>query len=91
MKIRRLWRVTSIKKALATKAPRQKVPKAFFGAASCPGGFVAGQSRSLIDQLLAQYSKSIVLFFLNSALLSSPLGWDAPASNKQHSRENEIA
>jgi hypothetical protein len=23
--------------------------------------------------------RSVVLFFLNSALLSSPLGWDAPA------------
>jgi len=34
---------------------------------------------------------TIVLFFLKAALLSSPLGWDAPASNKQHSRENEIA
>jgi len=42
-------------------------------------------------RLAPEKTTTIVLFFLKAALLSSALGWDAPASHQQQSRENEIA
>jgi hypothetical protein len=84
--------VTSSKKTLATKAPRNwRFTRPFFVRLRV---LVAWWHDRLVhlSTTLAQNPRSIVIFFLNSALLSSPLGWYASAvinNNKGRMKSHE--